>query len=171
MDSVADDAVADAEFASGVLVAGAAVDAQRIKLLVDGGEGTDGLVDLGTDLGRLDLGVGAGGADRIRVQRVVRSSAFAAGRVEGRVARCQQQPRQERPVDRRDRADAPPRGDEHLLGDVLGGVAIAVIETMAGGYLDFVGSELAQTTALATIIVILLVRPTGLFGSRKVQRV
>ena len=62
-------------------------------------------------------------------------------------------------------------GFDSLGGAILGGVAIAVIETMAGGYLDFVGSELAQTTALATIIVILLVRPNGLFGSRKVQRV
>ena len=62
-------------------------------------------------------------------------------------------------------------GFDSLGGAILGGVAIAVIETMAGGYLDFVGSELAQTTALVTIIVILLVRPNGLFGSRKVQRV
>jgi branched-chain amino acid transport system permease protein len=30
--------------------------------------------------------------------------------------------------------------------------------------------RLAQTTALVVIVIILLFRPTGLFGSRKVQR-
>lgn len=62
-------------------------------------------------------------------------------------------------------------GFDSLGGAIIGGVAIAIIETMAGGYLDFVGSELAQTTALATIFLVLLFRPTGLFGSRKVHRV
>jgi branched-chain amino acid transport system permease protein len=62
-------------------------------------------------------------------------------------------------------------GFDSLGGAIVGGVAIAFIETMAGGYLDFVGSELAQTTALVAILVVLLFRPSGLFGSRKVQRV
>jgi branched-chain amino acid transport system permease protein len=62
-------------------------------------------------------------------------------------------------------------GFDSLGGAIVGGVVIAFIETMAGGYLDFVGSELAQTTALLAIIVVLLFRPSGLFGSRKVQRV
>jgi branched-chain amino acid transport system permease protein len=62
-------------------------------------------------------------------------------------------------------------GFDSMAGAIVGGVLIALIETMAGGYLDFVGSELGQTTALAVIVVVLLFRPSGLFGSRKVQRV
>jgi branched-chain amino acid transport system permease protein len=62
-------------------------------------------------------------------------------------------------------------GFDSLAGAIVGGVLIALIETMASGYLDFIGSELGQTTALVVIVVVLLFRPTGLFGSRKVQRV
>jgi branched-chain amino acid transport system permease protein len=62
-------------------------------------------------------------------------------------------------------------GFDSLGGAILGGFLIAIVETMAGGYLDFVGSELAQTTALVAIIVVLLFRPAGLFGTQKVQRV
>jgi branched-chain amino acid transport system permease protein len=62
-------------------------------------------------------------------------------------------------------------GFDSLGGAILGGFLIAIVETMAGGYLDFVGSELAQTTALVAIIVVLLFRPAGLFGTQKVHRV
>ena len=49
--------------------------------------------------------------------------------------------------------------------------AKALVETMAGGYIGRIGGELAQTTALALIIITLLFRPTGLYGSRSVERV
>jgi branched-chain amino acid transport system permease protein len=62
-------------------------------------------------------------------------------------------------------------GFDSMAGAIVGGMLIALIETMAGGYLDFIGSELGQTTALVAIVVVLLFRPTGMFGSRKVQRV
>jgi branched-chain amino acid transport system permease protein len=62
-------------------------------------------------------------------------------------------------------------GFDSMSGAIVGGILIALIETMAGGYLDFIGSELGQTTALVVIVVVLLFRPTGLFGSRKVHRV
>lgn len=62
-------------------------------------------------------------------------------------------------------------GLDSMGGAIFGGFAIAFVETMAGGYLDFVGSELAQSTALVVILVVLLFRPTGLFGSQRVQRV
>jgi branched-chain amino acid transport system permease protein len=62
-------------------------------------------------------------------------------------------------------------GFDSMGGAIVGGVLIALVETMVGGYVDFVGSELGQTTALLAIIVVLLFRPTGLFGSKKVQRV
>jgi branched-chain amino acid transport system permease protein len=55
-------------------------------------------------------------------------------------------------------------------GALVGGVAVAFIETMSAGYLSVVGSELAQAGALVTIIVVLLVRPNGLFGTARVRR-
>ena len=54
-------------------------------------------------------------------------------------------------------------------GAVLGGVLLGVIEAIAGAYL--VGSELKLTLALAIIILVLLVKPSGLFGRTYASRV
>lgn len=62
-------------------------------------------------------------------------------------------------------------GFDSLGGAIIGGVLVALVETMAGGYISRIGGELAQTTALALIIIVLLFRPTGLYGSRSVERV
>ena len=62
-------------------------------------------------------------------------------------------------------------GFDSLGGALIGGFIVALVETMAGGYISQIGGSLAQTTALALIIVVLLFRPSGLFGSRKVERV
>jgi branched-chain amino acid transport system permease protein len=62
-------------------------------------------------------------------------------------------------------------GFDSLGGAVVGGLVVAVVETMAGGYIDQIGGELAQATALTVILVVLLVRPSGLFGRRVVERV
>jgi branched-chain amino acid transport system permease protein len=62
-------------------------------------------------------------------------------------------------------------GFDSLGGALVGGVGIALAETMIGGYVSAIGSDLAQGTALAVIIVVLLFRPQGLYGSRRVARV
>jgi branched-chain amino acid transport system permease protein len=56
-------------------------------------------------------------------------------------------------------------------GAVLGGFIVGVVENLVGTYVRFIGTELKLTVALAMIIVVLLVRPTGLFGSAVVRRV
>ena len=56
-------------------------------------------------------------------------------------------------------------------GAVLGGLIVGVIENLVGTYVRFIGTELKLTVAQAMIIVVLLVRPTGLFGSAVVRRV
>ena len=57
-------------------------------------------------------------------------------------------------------------------GAVLGGLIIGVIENMAAGYSDeWVGQELKVGVALVVILVVLLVKPSGLFGTAKVERV
>ena len=57
------------------------------------------------------------------------------------------------------------------LGAVVGGFLVGVIENLVGTYVSFIGTELKLTVALATIIVVLLVRPSGLFGRVHVRRV
>ena len=56
-------------------------------------------------------------------------------------------------------------------GAVLGGFIVGVVENLVGTYVPFIGTELKFTVALGMIIVVLLVRPTGLFGTTVVKRV
>src|SRR5712692_8435985 len=56
-------------------------------------------------------------------------------------------------------------------GAVLGGLLVGVIENLVGTYVKFIGTELKLTVALAMILVVLLVRPSGLFGRAAVHRV
>jgi branched-chain amino acid transport system permease protein len=56
-------------------------------------------------------------------------------------------------------------------GVVLGGFIVGIVENLVGTYVSFIGTELKLTVALAMIIVVLLVKPTGLFGTTIVKRV
>jgi branched-chain amino acid transport system permease protein len=60
-------------------------------------------------------------------------------------------------------------------GAVVGGLTIGVAQVMTGGYvpeiLPALGSEFADVVPYLIMLVVLLVRPYGLFGSREVQRV
>ncbi len=60
--------------------------------------------------------------------------------------------------------DSPP-------GAVIGGFLVGVLENLVGTYVPFVGTDLRLTVALALIMLVLLVRPNGLFGRRIVRRV
>jgi branched-chain amino acid transport system permease protein len=57
------------------------------------------------------------------------------------------------------------------VGAVAGGLIVGVVENLVGTYVRFVGTELKLTVALALIIVVLLVKPSGLFGRAEVRRV
>jgi branched-chain amino acid transport system permease protein len=57
------------------------------------------------------------------------------------------------------------------FGAVIGGFLVGVIENLAGTYIPFIGTELKLTVALLIIVVVLLVRPSGLFGHAIVRRV
>src|SRR5229473_3149880 len=57
------------------------------------------------------------------------------------------------------------------LGAVVGGLLVGVTENLVGTYVSFIGTELKLTVALAMIIIVLLVRPSGLFGRSFVRRV
>ena len=56
-------------------------------------------------------------------------------------------------------------------GAVAGGFAVGVIENLAGTFIPYVGREMKLTIALALIVAVLTVKPSGLFGARVVTRV
>jgi branched-chain amino acid transport system permease protein len=56
-------------------------------------------------------------------------------------------------------------------GSVAGGFAVGVIENLAGTFIPYVGRELKLTIALILIVVVLMFRPSGLFGRTVVSRV
>ena len=60
-------------------------------------------------------------------------------------------------------------GIDNPSGAVLGGFTVGVLENLAGAYV--VGTELKLTVALAIIIGVLVVRPSGLFGRVVTSRV
>ncbi|WP_106396230.1 branched-chain amino acid ABC transporter permease [Actinocorallia populi] len=61
-------------------------------------------------------------------------------------------------------------GLDSPVGAVVGGLAIGLLEAMITGYVGFVGGTLPQTAALVIIVFILLFKPTGLFGTRQMER-
>jgi len=61
-------------------------------------------------------------------------------------------------------------GFDSPFGAVLGGWIIGIAESLAGTYVDFIGADLKILVPLVAILVVLLFRPTGLFGSAEVAR-
>ena len=59
-------------------------------------------------------------------------------------------------------------GLDSLLGAALGGLVIGVVENLAQGYL---GQGLREIAGFVVIVLILMVRPYGLFGEREIERV
>ncbi len=57
------------------------------------------------------------------------------------------------------------------LGAVIGGFLVGVFENLVGTYIPGVGNELKLPIALALIIVVLVIKPSGLLGRAIVQRV
>jgi branched-chain amino acid transport system permease protein len=62
-------------------------------------------------------------------------------------------------------------GIDSPVGAVVGGLILGVGLNLLGVYVDFVGSDLRLPVALLVILVVLLVRPAGLFGKPQVKKV
>ena len=62
-------------------------------------------------------------------------------------------------------------GLDSPVGAVVGGLLLGVTITLLGRYVGFVGQELKLPAALLLILLVLLVRPAGLFGRVAVRRV
>jgi branched-chain amino acid transport system permease protein len=57
------------------------------------------------------------------------------------------------------------------VGAVVGGFMVGIVENLVGTYVSFIGTELKLTVALGMIIIVLLVKPSGLFGRTHARRV
>lgn len=62
-------------------------------------------------------------------------------------------------------------GIESPFGAVVGGLIVGVTINLAGAYLPGVGGDLQLAVGLAIIIVVLILKPNGLFGRAAVRRV
>jgi branched-chain amino acid transport system permease protein len=62
-------------------------------------------------------------------------------------------------------------GIDSPVGAVVGGLLLGVALNLLGTYVDWVGAELRLPAALLVILVVLLVRPAGLFGKPTVKKV
>ena len=68
-------------------------------------------------------------------------------------------------------------GLDSPLGAVVGGLSLGVIESLVSNYpkhwvaSTYIGADTAIAVAFLIILVVLLVRPSGLFGSSRVERV
>ncbi len=62
-------------------------------------------------------------------------------------------------------------GIDSPVGAVVGGLMLGVGLNLLGAYVDFVSAELQLPAALLVILVVLLVRPAGLFGRPTVKKV
>ncbi len=62
-------------------------------------------------------------------------------------------------------------GIESPIGAVVGGLLLGVALNLLGTYVEAIGNELRLAAALAIIVVVLMVKPSGLFGRATVQRV
>ncbi len=62
-------------------------------------------------------------------------------------------------------------GIESPVGAVVGGLVLGVALNLLGTYVEAIGNELRLAAALAIIVIVLIVRPAGLFGRVAVQRV
>jgi branched-chain amino acid transport system permease protein len=63
-------------------------------------------------------------------------------------------------------------GLDSVLGAIVGGLTIGVLENLSGGYLDpLFGGGVKEVAPFVVLVLILMVKPYGLFGKVKIERV
>ncbi len=62
-------------------------------------------------------------------------------------------------------------GLESPVGALVGGIALGIFLNLVGQYVHFVTSELRLPFAFAVLLVVLLIKPSGLFGRKRVRKV
>jgi len=59
-------------------------------------------------------------------------------------------------------------GLESVTGAIVGGLVIGVIESLVGGYIN---PQLSEITPYIVLLLVLLLRPEGLFGLKRIERI
>jgi branched-chain amino acid transport system permease protein len=63
-------------------------------------------------------------------------------------------------------------GLESLPGALVGGLIVGIFESVGGGYIDpLVGGGFADVIPLVLMLIILLIRPSGIFGWQRIERI
>jgi branched-chain amino acid transport system permease protein len=63
-------------------------------------------------------------------------------------------------------------GLDSVPGAIMGGVLVGVLENLSGGYLDpILGGGVKEVAPFVVLVLILMIRPYGLFGKLDVERV
>ncbi len=63
-------------------------------------------------------------------------------------------------------------GLDSVHGAIIGGLIIGVTENLAGFYLeDYLGSGINEITAYVIVLIVMMIRPYGLFGTKEIERV
>jgi branched-chain amino acid transport system permease protein len=63
-------------------------------------------------------------------------------------------------------------GLDSIPGAIVGGILIGVLENLAGGYLDpILGGGVKEVAPFVVLVIILMIRPYGLFGKVQIERV
>src|SRR5436305_8858161 len=63
-------------------------------------------------------------------------------------------------------------GLDSIIGAVVGGLIVGVVENFAAGYLDpYVGGGTKDFAPYLLMILVLMLRPEGIFGRRRIERV
>ena len=63
-------------------------------------------------------------------------------------------------------------GLDSIIGAVIGGLIVGITENLAAGYLDpYVGGGTKDFVPYVLMIAVLMIRPEGIFGRRRIERV
>jgi branched-chain amino acid transport system permease protein len=62
-------------------------------------------------------------------------------------------------------------GFDSIGGAAVGGLLVGLAEALIPSFFSFIGTELNLVVALVVILIVLVVKPEGLFGSKRVERV
>ncbi|MFH0961007.1 MAG: branched-chain amino acid ABC transporter permease, partial [Pseudomonadota bacterium] len=61
---------------------------------------------------------------------------------------------------------------DSIIGAIVGGFIIGILENFAGVYLDsFFGGGIKEVAPFIILVVILMIRPYGIFGKPLIERV
>ena len=62
-------------------------------------------------------------------------------------------------------------GLDSLWGALIGGLTLGLVESLVVGYVEWIPTQMGLAAAVVVILAVLLVRPAGLFGTERIERV